>query len=395
MKVLRYAIQSLLLLLILANFSHVYAQDAAQSQPDTSTQKSLEAQIQTIEPANCDDGSSGCSLLTLTGLTDPFKGQTITTKLNPNDFQNGHTAKVYVGEKMVLDSDIVQGQRTFILSDVVRRPVLSWLLGLFIVILFVVGGWSSVRSLLGMIVSFCILFFFIFPRILAGDSPLLISLIGSIVIMALTFAISHGWNAKMWSALAGTCLSLLITALLAVAFSVWGQLWGLADESNAYLLGIFTHIDTRGLLLAGIIVGTLGSLNDVTISQSSAVFELKNANNRLTGKDLYQSSLRIGRDHIAGAINTLVLAYAGVSFSLLLLLMTNTNNESWSILINRESFATEIVRTLVGSIGLLTAIPFTNFFASYFASRLPMEHIRRCCGHGGHSHGDLQLLKVE
>jgi uncharacterized membrane protein len=372
--------------ILLGNLSTAYAQAPTEQQSQSNTQKSLEAQIKKIEPADCTDGSSGCSLLTLTGLTNPFKGKTITTTLNPNDFQNGHTAKVYVGEKMVVDADVIQGQQHFVISDVVRRPVLSWLLALFIIVLFVVGGWSSVRSLLGMFVSFLILFFFMFPRILAGDSPLLISIVGSVVIMASTFAISHGWNAKMWSALAGTCLSLFLTAGLAVAFSTWGQLWGLADESNAFLLGIFTHIDTRGLLLAGIIVGTLGSLNDVTISQASAVFELKNANNRLTGKDLYQSSLRIGRDHIAGAINTLVLAYAGVSFSLLLLLMTNTNNESWSILINRESFATEIVRTLVGSIGLLTAIPFTNFVASHFASRLPMEHIRRCCGHGGHSH---------
>jgi uncharacterized membrane protein len=380
MTITQRIIQSCLLVILCAHIP------LALAQAPTDTQQSFEARITKIEPRTCDDMATVCSLLTLVGITDSFKGQSMQLMFNPNNFQSGHMAKVYLGEKMVVDSDMVQGQRTFVLSDVVRRPVLSWLLALFIIVLFVVGGWSSVRSLLGMIVSFCILFFFMFPRILAGDSPLFISLIGSIVIMATTFAISHGWNAKMWNALLGTCLSLLLTAFLAAIFSIWGQLWGLADESNAYLLGIFSNINTRGLLLAGIIIGTLGSLNDVTITQASAVFELKNASPSMKRKELAQSALRIGRDHIAGAINTLVLAYAGVSFSLLLLLMTNMNNEPWSILINRESFATEIVRTLVGSIGLLIAIPFTNFFASNFASKLPLEHIRRCCGHGGHSH---------
>lgn len=371
-------------LIAFANVPTAFAQENVKP---VDVQQSLEAHVTSIVPVNCEDGNSGCSLLTLIGDTDPFKGQTIRTTLNPQDFQNGHTINAYVGEKLVLDSDVVQGQRRFVLSDVVRRPVLTWLLALFIVVLFIVGGRSSMRSLLGMIASFFILFFVMFPRILAGDSPLFVSLVGSMVIMGTTFVISHGWNAKMWSALTGTCLSLLLTAGLAYAFSAWGQLWGLSDESTGYLLGIFPQIDTRGLLLAGVIVGTLGSLNDVTITQSSAVFELKHSNDRLTEKELYQSSLRIGRDHIAGAINTLVLAYAGVSFSLLLLLMTNTSNESWWILINRESFAAEIVRTLVGSIGLLTAIPFTNFFASRFASRMSAECVGRCCGGESHHHG--------
>jgi uncharacterized membrane protein len=385
MKNARRFLSLFFFVILFGNFSSAFAQDGNQTPPKDDSQ-SLEAQITNVEPANCEDGSNSCSKLTLVGTTGQFKGKQIEAVLNPNDFQSGHNVKAYKGEKMVLDSQTMLGKEHFIISDVVRRPVLLWLLILFCACLLIVGGWSAVRSLLGMVVSFLILFFIMFPAILAGHSQLLVSLIGSMVIMAATFAISHGWNAKMWSALLGTCLSLVLTAVLAVSFSIWGQLWGLADESNNFLLTTLPHLDTRGILLAGIIIGTLGSLNDVTISQASSVFELKNANSKLTKKELYQSSLRIGRDHIAGAINTLILAYAGVSLSLLLLLMTSANTESWSILVNREAFATEIVRTLVGSIGLLAAIPLTNIFASYFADRLPMEHIKRCCGHGGHSH---------
>jgi uncharacterized membrane protein len=349
-------------------------------------EQSLEAQIVSIQPTMCGSDNHACQALTLRGLTAPFLGKEIHTTLDPNDFQSGHAADLKPGDKLVVDSQMVNGQTNYIVSDLVRRPILNWLLLLFCVCLLLVGGFGAIRSLLGMAVSFLILFFAIFPLILAGWPPLLVSFAGSVAIMASTFTITHGWNPKMWSALLGTCLSLVLTVALAIGFTGWARIWGLADENNVFLLDSLPHLDTRGLLLAGVIIGTLGSLNDVTISQASAVFELKSANPAMTRRQLYQSALRIGRDHISGAINTLVLAYAGASLSLLLLLASSSNTESWSILINRETFATEIVRTLVGSIGLLLAIPFTNFFASSFAARLSPSILKRMPASHSHPH---------
>ncbi len=355
-------------------------QDAGNTQEHT-----LEAQIIRVDRVTCGDDRHPCSLLHLKGITPPFAGKDITTTLDSQDTVGGRLADIGVGDSLVLDAQLIGGTEHYAVTDLVRRPGLQWLTVLFCLAIILVGGWKATRSLLGMVVSFLILFLFILPRILAGDSPLFIALVGSFFIMGLTFVISHGWNAKMWSAFGGTCLSLLLTGALAWFFTVLTRLWGLADEDTVYLLNSFPHLNTRGLLLAGIVIGTLGSLNDVTISQASAVFELKLANPALRARQLYDSALRIGRDHISGAINTLVLAYAGASLPLLLLLTSNANQEPWAILLNHETFATEIVRTLVGSIGLLAAIPFTNIFASVLADRLPMREIRKSCGHS-HSH---------
>ncbi|MBI3618600.1 YibE/F family protein [Candidatus Peregrinibacteria bacterium] len=349
------------------------------------TEQSLEARITAITPSLCGRDRHACSQIDLAATSGPLAGKAITIRTDPLSFVGGRPISLKDGQSILLETQTIDGQQHFVFSDLVRRMPLSFLLAIFIGCIVLVGGRSSVRSLLGMVVSFVFLFAFMLPRILAGDSPLLIGFLGSCVIMTLTFLITHGWNAKMGSALLGTFLSLLLTAALAISFSAWAHLLGLADENAVYLLQNFPHLDTRGLLLAGIIIGTLGSLNDVTISQASAVFELKAANPRLTSKELNQSALRIGRDHIAGAINTLILAYAGVALPLLLLLVSSSNAEPWSILVNRETFATEIVRTLVGSIGLLAAIPFTNLFASFFAGRMDFSRLKEIAG-GGHGH---------
>lgn len=372
---LRLCVATVLLLLPAAGWAQQPSSDAG-----SAAEQSLEARIVSIRPGPCADGSQTCFSLVLEGGTGEFKGKRIETTLDPNDFQGGHAADLKAGDRLVLDSQVIQGKTRYLPSDLVRSPALLWLLLVFCATLLLVGGIASIRSLLGMVVSFLILFFGIFPTILAGASPLWASLIGSFLIMGSTFLITHGWNPKTWSALIGTCLSLVLTAILAVGFTAWARIWGLADENIVFLTDSLPHLDTRGLLLAGVIIGTLGSLNDVTISQASAVFELKLANPALMAKHLYQSALRIGRDHISGAINTLVLAYAGASLSLLLLLASTSNVEPWSILLNRETFATEIVRTLVGSIGLLAAIPFTNFFASSFAARLPLGKLQKMAG---------------
>jgi len=346
--------------------------------------QSFQAEIRQIERGLCGEGGRECLRLQLRGLGGAFEGENIQATLEPQELLGSRMSALRVGDNVILETQDVGGEAVYLVSDLMRGLPLLVSLGLFIALLLWIGGKASLRALLGLCASFVVLFGAILPAILAGYSPLVVSIIGAMVIMALTFLISHGWNPKMLSALGGTCISLLLTGILAYVFTSWARLWGQTDESAVFLLGQFPSLDTHGLLLAGIIIGALGSLDDVTISQASAVFELKHASPRLRFAELYRSALRIGRDHIAGAINTLVLAYAGVSLSLLLLLVANADQESWWLLINRETFATEIMRTLAGSIGLLAAIPLTNMLASWFAEKMTAEQVAKVCHGSGH-----------
>lgn len=333
------------------------------------TQESFEARIDTVMPADCADGSAGCRTLTLTGETGTFKGESISIQTHPDDDLGGMTAAYEPGDRVIVQTQQIQSERHFFISDRVRRTPLLWLAGLFAAAVFAFGGWAAMRSFFGIIVSFAILLLFVLPRILAGDSPLVIALIGSVVIMLLTFLLSHGLNRKTVAALAGTAGSLLLTGLLAASFSVYAHLTGTADEEMLFLLQDYPDLNTAGILLAGIVIGSLGVLDDITISQSSAVFELRRANAQWSARQLYRSAVRIGSDHIAAAVNTLVLAYAGASLPLLLLLLASPAGEPWWVFLNREIIATEIVRTLTGSIGLLAAVPLTTFVASRLAVR--------------------------
>lgn len=336
----------------------------AQSSDD---QQSFEATITHVEDRTCDDGSSGCMQWSLMGKTGVMEQKQFTVMTTPVDAIGTTTPHYKTGDRVIVQTQVIDGERQFVLSDIVRRTALIWLGILFVALLWIFGGLRSLRSFGGMVASLIVIFFYILPRILAGDSPVGTALIGSLVIMALTFVIGHGWNKKTAAAFSGTCGSLILTAVLAWIFGTFAHLTGLADEEMFFLLSDYPSLNTEGILLAAMIIGTLGVLDDITIAQSSAVFELRGANPRWSAMELYRSACRIGADHIAAAVNTLILAYAGTALPLLLLLVGVPSGETWWTFINRESISTEIVRTLVGSIGLLAAVPLTTWIASAWA----------------------------
>lgn len=362
----RLPAQLFLLLLASTSFTPL---SLAQGMIDDDEQRSFEARVDAVEPVSCSDGGTGCRRLTLTGESGMFDGERIEIETDPDDALGGMTAAYEPGDRVIVQTQRIGSERYFFISDRMRRTPLLWLAGLFAAAVFLFGGWGAMRSFLGMIATAAVLLLFILPRMLAGDPPLLVALIGSGMIMLLTFLLGHGRSLKTLAALAGTAGSLLLTGLLAAGFSAYARLTGTADEEMLFLLQDFPELNANGILLAGIIIGSLGVLDDVTIAQASVVFELREANARWSLRRLYRSAIRIGADHIAAAVNTLVLAYAGASLPLLLLLVAAPAGEPWWIFLNREMIATEIVRTLVGSIGLLAAVPLTTFFASWLASR--------------------------
>ncbi len=252
--------------------------------------------------------------------------------------------------------------------DFVRSDSLLWLAAIFVIVILVISRWEGFRSLLGMMFSLLVIIAYIIPHILAGEDPVLVSIVGSVILLGVTLYITYGWNLKTHAAVLSMILVLLITGILASLFVFFTRLTGSGDENALFLLQMLnTQINLRGLLLGGMIIGALGVLDDLVISQASAVFELHQANKALGFRELFQSAMRIGQDHVAATVNTLVLAYAGASLPMLLMFSLGQGN--YGTLVNFEFVAEEIVRTLVGSLGLVTAVPLTTAIAILFVLR--------------------------
>lgn len=274
------------------------------------------------------------------------------------------------GDRVLVEhSRTADGADLFFVTDYVRSRPLWWLTLIFVAATLLLSGWQGVRSLIGMGISLVVITAFIVPRILAGWDPVLVAILGSVGMMGISLYLVYGWRAKTHVAVAGLFLSLILTGLLAAWFVGWARLSGYGAEEAGFLQVAGAHLDLQGLLLAGIMIGTLGALDDVAINQSSAIFELSKANPNLDWRALFRHGMVIGRDHIAAMVNTLLLAYAGVALPLLLLFSVYT--EPLSMTLNREMIAEEIVRTLVGSLGLLAGVPLTTLIAAWVARRSP------------------------
>jgi len=277
--------------------------------------------------------------------------------------------KYKVNDKVIVTlSKDFEGKDIFYITDYIRRGSLIWLLLIFIAFTVIVAKWRGITSLIGMGISFLVIFLFILPKILSGSNPVEIAILGSIVIIPVNFFLSHGFNKKTTVAITGTLIALIATGFLANIFVEVSKLTGFASEDAGFLQATKQGvINMKGLLLAGIIIGALGVLDDITISQSAIVFQLKKANEKLKFDELYERAMNVGQDHVSSMVNTLILVYAGASLPLLLLFVNNPH--PFSEIINYEIIATEVVRTLVGSIGLILAVPITTIIAAIVATQ--------------------------
>lgn len=293
-----------------------------------------------------------------------FKGKRIIVENGKFD-QTGIV--VYqAGDQLVLSVDKNdQGKDTFTITDFVRRTPLLILFSIFVFLAIIIGGRRGASSILGMILTFAVLFFFVLPQVSNGTNPVTAVIIASCVIIPLTFFLSHGVNKKTTSAIVGTLISLFITGILAGVFVTATHLTGFASEEASYLTILKRgSVDIRGLLLAGVIIGLLGVLQDITVSQAAVVYQLKKTNSAIKLYELFKRAMDVGRDHIASMVNTLILVYAGASLPLLLLFINNPL--PFSTVVNFEMIAEEIVRTMVASIGLIIAVPITTALTALF-----------------------------
>ncbi len=255
--------------------------------------------------------------------------------------------------------------------DYVRTTPMLWLAGIFAIAIIVISRWKGVGALVSMAFSLYVIIGYIIPHILIGEDPLKVSIIGSIILLGVTLYLTYGWTLKTHAAVLSMILVLLLTGALSALFVVFAKLNGTGDENVMFLMQLMeTPINLRGLLLGGMIIGALGVLDDLVTTQASAVFELHHANPGFGFRGLYNSAMRIGQDHVAATVNTLVLAYAGASLPMLL--MFSLARGDYGYLVNFSFIAEEIVRTLVGSLGLIAAVPLTTIIAILFAQRSEM-----------------------
>jgi uncharacterized membrane protein len=325
-------------------------------------------QVMKIEPSTGTPASYLVQDITVKFLTGEHKGEETVTRNQLSSTSTANKALELVpGEKVLLTQSSDFTNQPYYITDRYRLPALLLIVLIFVATAVIFGRIRGLTSILGLAASILILGYFAVPLILAGYNPLLICLCSAILIAVVSLYFAHGFNKRTTVALCGTVLSLAVSAGLSVLFVSATKLVGLTSDQSFYLgIGKGVSLDLRGLLLGGIIIGALGVLDDVTIGQTATVYELKDANPAMTTKELYSRGMSIGREHIASLINTLFLAYAGIGLPTILYLSAFQSELPLWLTLNSEIIAEEIVRTMVGSIGIILAVPITTLLAAYF-----------------------------
>jgi uncharacterized membrane protein len=351
--------------------------DAPELAPQPNTY--VDATVTGIDEQTCDDFDTGattpCQIVSAELTSGARDGDVIQFQVRSTQFE---VPELHDGDDVVL-LDVATSPAEFRYSwvDFQRGLPLMWLVGGFALVVIAFGRFQGVRALVGLAASGVVLVAFIVPALLRDEPALPVALAGAVAIAFVALYLAHGIKIGTTVALGGTLVSLAITTGLAMLMVTATQLTGLADQNAQVLRVTADAIDLRGLLVAGIVVGALGVLDDVTVSQVSIVAALRRANPGLPRRMLYREATRVGRDHVASTVNTLVLAYAGASLPLLLFFAQGT--QPVERLITGELISVEIVRMLVGSIGIVASVPITTALAAAVLGVDDEVH--------GHAHG--------
>jgi uncharacterized membrane protein len=274
--------------------------------------------------------------------------------------------KVKVGDKIIVNSiENDEGKMQVFITDKYRTPAMILLFSFFVAIIILFAKTRGLSSLFGLLFSLLVLVLYVVPQISKGNDPFLVSIIGAIIIAPISIYLAHGFTKKTTIAIISTIISLIIGTILAIVFVDLAQLSGVGSEEAYFLKSDVLNFNIKGLLLGGIVFGILGILDDVTTAQTAAMYEVLIANPAITLKNLYLSGLNVGNEHMSAVVNTLVLAYVGSSFPLLLLLTQADLLTPLWVQINSEFIAEEIVRTLVGSCALILSVPISTIIAAY------------------------------
>ncbi|MFV0428260.1 MAG: YibE/F family protein [Arachnia sp.] len=304
------------------------------------------------------DPSIACYTATVEVTTGEGAGDVAEVQLQAAQAQSG----LQVGDVIEV-ARVPSGDQVFYsYTGTNRLPVLAVLMVLFVIAVVAVARWKGLFAMVGLAVAAFVLAGFMLPALIVGAPGMAVALAGSTAIMFVVLYVAHGISIRTSTALAGTLLGLVFTTALGSAAVYAARLSGFAEETEYDLAQVVPGLDFQELLISGIIIGGLGVLNDVTITQSSAVWELRAAAPNLSRMEIFAAGMRIGRDHIASTIYTIVFAYAGGALTILLLLYFS--NRGGLDLFGVEMFASEAVRTLASAIGLVLSVPITTGIAA-------------------------------
>jgi uncharacterized membrane protein len=363
MKIQRAALPLAIVLIVTLAIGSALTRQAPTEPPSTGLSRARVIEILEQGTADLGDRLQPYQIFQIEIEEGPYAGSRFVVEHGRRQVTIGDT-DVRPGEQVLVSiSTAPDGRVEAFFADFVRIGPLAALLLLFMAAILIVSRGKGLRALVGILISLAIIGGFILPAILAGGDPVLVSILGGFVLMASTFYLIHGWTLKAHTAALATLAAMALTGVLAAVSVNAARLTGMGSEEALFLTQFAgAEIDVRGLLLASILVGALGVLDDLTINQISAVFELRQAKPDLPSRSLYRRAMVIGQDHIAATVNTLVLAYVGASLPLLLLF--NLFQEPFLAALNRAAIAEEILRTLVGSIGLVAAVPIATALAA-------------------------------
>ncbi|MGH9138231.1 MAG: YibE/F family protein [Acidimicrobiales bacterium] len=347
--------------------------DAATNEEFGIFSEQVDATVVDLETGPCSfNPDDRCEQVTYEVTSGPTAGDTPTIERPIFDA----AISLHRGDDVVLNfvPDATVEEARYQFADFQRRTPMLLLALLFGAAVVALGRWRGLLALVGLVVSMVVVLAFILPALLEGRSPVPVALVGATVIALASLYLAHGLHERTSVAFLATFASLLVTFVLAQLFSGAAHITGLANEEAGTLLAFAPELDFRGLVLAAIIIGTLGVLDDVTVTQVSAVWELHLANSRMGPARLYAAAIRIGRDHIASTVNTLVLAYTAAALPLLLLY--TQGGLQWGRVATSETVAVEIIQTLVGSIGLVASVPIATALAVVVVTREPAWRAR-------------------
>lgn len=366
------AILSLILLIIALGVLHVTRPPEKFTSQNATQENTVQAKVLAVGDETVSEMPTGEQLysrdIEVQILSEgPFEGQTMT--LNQRRMEQTSSITPRAGQRvLIILAQQPDGQVVPFLADRVRLTPLALLAALFVAVTLGVGRGQGLRALLGLLLSLAAIGGFILPQLLAGRAPLLVTFVGMGALMAVTLYLIQGWNIRTHTAFLALLGCLSVTALLALLWVEVSALTGFGSEETLYLQATGVTLDMRGLLLAGIVIGASGVLDDVVLAQAVSVYEIAEANPALTVREIFRRGMKIGNAHLASMVNTLVLAYASTALPLIILFALYT--EPWYLTLNREFIAEEVVRTLVGSLGLLLAVPLTTAIAAWMAPQM-------------------------
>ena len=327
--------------------------------------------------------AQSCQVVTATVLDGRDKGTKTTFDFLPTP----GASRLAVGDRIRLlrnppppkGSPAARRLGKYSFADYDRRLPLLWLGIAFVVLLLATGRLHGLRALVGLAASLLIILKFVIPSILHGHSAVVVALTGSLAVLLVTIPLCYGLRAKAIAAWLGTTISLSLAVALASLFTHLTHLSGASSDEAVFLSSTDNKISLQGLLLAGMVVGALGVLVDLTVSQASTVIALRRANHRLGFGGLFRGALEVGHDHIAATVNTLVFAYAGAALPVLLIF--SIGGTPFTDALNSESVAEEIVASLIGSIGLIASMPITTALAALLAPRMSDKQLAEAHAH--------------